>query len=51
MLKLRTVYLYGLNGRIEDKHYCKSGKEWKNFMGKAFTSLSHIMEKDSNASH
>ena len=41
MLKLETVHPFVLNDRIKDKDQCKSGKEYEDLIGKAFSSL-HI---------
>ena len=49
MLKLRVVYQYGLNNRIEYKDQSKSGKECKDSIRKAFPSLPCVMQRDNTA--
>ena len=49
MLKLRTVYLYGLNDRIKDKDQCKSNKECEDLIGKPFRITLHKIQRDNNA--
>ena len=51
MLKLGTVYSYGLNDSTENKDKCQSGKECEDLTGKVFPSLPRIMQRDNNARH
>ena len=51
MLKLKVVYPFVLNDRIEDKGQCKSDKECEDLIEKAFPSLPRIMQRDNNVRH
>ena len=51
MLKLRTLYPYGLNDKIEDKDEWKLGKEYEDLIEKAFPSLPSRIQRDRNARH
>ena len=45
MLKLKTLYPYGLNDKIEDKDQWKSGKEYEDLIEKAFPSLQSRIQR------